>query len=648
MKPYFDSILQLPEARTQNGFLQRHVNGFVLICLTLVIGMVYWPMFDAFFVSDDFTFLNFLHSNTLQILNGQRWDEWFLGGIVQYSFFRPFGNLSWLLDFVAYGYLPLGYHLTSATLHVLASFEVFLLDYQLTGRRMTAGLAALLFAAMPVHVEPVSWTAARYDALAGLYYFGGLVFFILHLKKRHLKFYLVSLGAFVLSLSSKETALTFPAVLLLSETLIAPGRVNEIAELVRRHMPFWLIAGIRLLWFGHGYTGLYLSPPEGWWYWVDLNALRVVEPFVSDPSHALAWVLLGVAMILLLTYRFRRDIVWSLAWIPLTLSPTITGGVSDRSFYIPSLGVALLLAAILTSLLSLPTIAFKALGLGLLSALFIGYGSATFLHNLAYHKAGEVAEAIPRQVKSLHPTLPSGARLVFVGVPDQVPEGPLVYLTGFPGLLPLLYQNPDFLVFKFQRFPIWLNELDKTYFFEVDHQKVIERANLIYALEKRKRCDHVLFPATRWDFSKDAQGWEPWNQLSGFVVRDDVLTAKSDGNDPYMASPPIDIPSIAIGEVVVTMRAKSGKRELNGKVYWLGTGQGDFSPALQMPFTVLADGEYHTYHVDLSQSNQLLLGDHIVRLRLNPVDDVAEIGLKEIQVFSHCSELQGVDCRCSQ
>jgi hypothetical protein len=644
---YASRIFELLGSHAENGCFRRHVNWLVMISLIFVIGIIYWPIFDAYFISDDYTFLLSLHSLATQLLNGQKWEEWFVGGIVQYSFFRPFGNLSWLLDFIIYGLAPIGYHITSVTLHVLASFEVFLLSYQLTSKRITAGMAALLFAVMPVHVEPISWTAARYDVLAGLFYFGGLVFFILHLRARSLRFYLISLGAFVFALSSKETALTFPAVILLYEVLFNLHGFAKVTELVKRHIPFWLIIGIRLVWFGHGYTGLHLAPEEGWWYWVDLNSLRVVDPFVSDPSHELAWALLGSAVILVLAYRLRREVVWSLMWIPLTLLPTIAGGVSDRSFYIPSFGLSLLLATLLTSLVARRTKMSQLLGMVALIALVVAYGLAVFSHNQAYYKAGEVAETIPLQVKTLHPTFPAGARLVFVGVPDQIPEGPLVYLTGFPGFLTLLYPNPEFRVFKFQKFPIWLDELAQTYFFEVNHRQVTERADLVRALQQRQQCQSALYPATEWDFTQDSQGWEPWNQLSDYAVRDGALTAKSDGNDPYIASPLIDIPSMAIGDIVITMRARSSKPEMHGKIYWLGIGQSDFSPALQMPFTIKADGEYHIYRVDISQSNQLLLGDHIERLRLNPADASAEIAVKEIQVYTHCSAVQGDQCICS-
>ena len=66
----------------------------------------------------------------------------------------------------------------------------------------------------------------------------------------------------------------------------------------------------------------------------------------------------------------------------------------------------------------------------------------------------------------------------------------------------MFYQNPDLLVFKFGRFPIWLSELDKTYFFEVDHRKVTERADLVRALEQRRQCQSVSYSTIRWDFSK--------------------------------------------------------------------------------------------------------------------------------------------------
>ena len=115
-----------------------------------------------------------------------------------------------------------------------------------------------------------------------------------------------------------------------------------------------------------------------------------------------------------------------------------------------------------------------------------------------------------------------------------------------------------------------------------------------------------------------------------------------------MASPLIDIPAIEIGDVEITMRVRASQPELQSTVYWLATDQTDFSPGLKQALPILADGKFHTYLVDISKTGQLSIGDHILRLRLDPVNAPAEIAIQSIRVFTHCSSVQGVNCTCGQ
>ena len=115
-----------------------------------------------------------------------------------------------------------------------------------------------------------------------------------------------------------------------------------------------------------------------------------------------------------------------------------------------------------------------------------------------------------------------------------------------------------------------------------------------------------------------------------------------------MGSPAMDIPAIAIGDIEITMRVNAAQPTFQGQVYWLASGQQDFSPALKRSFTGQADGEFHTYRVDIAQSDMLLLGDHITRLRLDPVDAPAEIAIKSIQVDVHCASAGTGPCVCGR
>ncbi len=635
-------------------FTKRHLYLSVFVSLAAVTTIVYLPALTAYLISDDLTQVSFLYFNIADLLNGQKWDQWFLGIMDGYLYFRPATYALTLVDFVAWDQLAFGYHLTNVILHILSTFLVFLISLQWTRNQLTALATTLLFALLPSHAGAVSWVAAITDCLCGLLYFLSVLFFVLNRQRNKPIRYAISLGAFVFALASKEVAIMLPATLLLYDVSFNFSRNTfRLSDWVKRHAPFWIVLGLYLgfrffVQGAFGYRGTQLTVQDVS-IWVNGTLVKIVDPLINELSSESQWGLLAALVVIFLPYRSRPEVAFGLVWIPLTTLPTINSitNVSDRSFYIPSLGLCLVLASILTRPIERPGIWERAAGLLVLAFLSVGYGVSLVSTNLLYNQAGQVAEAIPQNVKALHPTFPPKARLVFVGVPDRLSEGPLIYLTGFGGTILMAYQNPTLLVYKYNKFPIWFDELDKTFFFEVNHRKVTERADLISALERRRQCADVSFSTIRWNFSNDAQGWEPWDQLSEYTVHDGALNMRSDGNDPYMASPLIDVPSIAIGDIEITMRARADKSEMQGKVYWLGTGQNDFSPALQMPFTVKADGEYHTYRVDISRSNQLVLDDHILRLRLDPADDQAEIGIKEIQVYSHCSETQGEYCKCS-
>ncbi len=222
----------------------------------------------------------------------------------------------------------------------------------------------------------------------------------------------------------------------------------------------------------------------------------------------------------------------------------------------------------------------------------------------------------------------------------------MVYLAGFRSALAVAYTNPALQVYKLDQFPIWLDQLDRTFFFLVDHRRVSERADVLNWLKERSQCADKSSPAMAWDL-EDAQGWEPWNQLTPFEIRDGMLVAQSRGNDPYMASPEIDIPALAIGDIEITMRVRASQPTMQGAVYWHASSQPDFAPDLYTAFAAQADGEFHTYRVDIAQSGKLRIGDRIVRLRLDPVDAPGEIAIRSIRVFVHCSVSQGDRCTCA-
>jgi hypothetical protein len=640
----FDSVRQIPFAAS--AFLRRHRELSILALISVVTISVYFPALNAYFISDDFAYISYLLVNVKSLL---RWDSlefWFVGGIDGYLYLRPWGHAMTLIDFLAWNIAPLGYHLTNVAFHILTTFELYLVGRLLSRQQLVGIIAGLLFAVMPLHSGAVGWIAARYDVLAGLACLTSLTFFVLYRRTNNLRLYMFSIGAFMFALVSKETALAFPLGVLLYDWLFNPDLARDPRELLKHHLPFWLITGARLLLWGRGYQ-TFRFDLDTWFHWLDGNLLNVIDPLAQDLSTEIRWALIASFILVLWIYRSRPQVTFGLLWIPLMSVTTIFSGVSDRSFYIPSLGLALALAAILNPLIAQERLLPRVAGIICVCSLVAVYASSLYSRAQDIYRAGEIAQAIPAQVEALHPTITKGARLVFVGVPDRTPEGTLVYITGFPGFLPIFYADSSPQIFRMSKFPIWFDEPDRMYFFQVDHRQVRERADLVQMLKELGQCGVSTRPAVEWNFDRDVQGWEPWNDLTAFQIVDGALVTRSEGSDPYMGGPPINVPAIEIGTIDVTIRIRAASPTVDASIYWLASGQNDFSPYLQESFAIQADGEFHTYRVNIGNSGKLLIDDRINQLRLDPATIPAEIAIKSIAIYGRCHNQADGRCSCS-
>jgi hypothetical protein len=170
--------------------------------------------------------------------------------------------------------------------------------------------------------------------------------------------------------------------------------------------------------------------------------------------------------------------------------------------------------------------------------------------------------------------------------------------------------------------------LERTFFFEVDRRRVNERTDLREILRARQQCESFSPPVIVWDFAEGVHGWEAWNDLERFEIRDGALTTRALGNDPFMASPEFVIPALALGDIEIEVRVRAAQSNVHARVFWLATDQPDFQPGLSASFAARADG------------------DHITRLRFDPADVPGEIAIKTIRVFAHCSTDARDRCAC--
>ena len=134
--------------------------------------------------------------------------------------YRPVVTLTYFIDYSLWGLNPAGFHLTNLLLQTINTVLFYLFLKRLTKVNTLAFFSTLLFATHPILTETVNSISYREDILAALFF---LIAFILFLKSneqssprgKFILYYTGSLFSYLLSLFSKEMAITFPILLIL-------------------------------------------------------------------------------------------------------------------------------------------------------------------------------------------------------------------------------------------------------------------------------------------------------------------------------------------------------------------------------------------------------------------------------------------------
>ncbi len=183
--------------------------------------------------------------------------------------FQPLSWVSLAIDYLVWGMQPLGYHLTNLILHAANAVLFFFLarvlltlavkgsgDAREPALTLGAAVAALLFSLHPMRVESVAWATERRDVLSGLFYLLALHQYIVaqtggQAQRTRCRL-AVSILLYALSLLSKATAMTLPAVLLLLDVYPLrrlPGKLSEWVKpdyrsILWEKLPFVILAAL--------------------------------------------------------------------------------------------------------------------------------------------------------------------------------------------------------------------------------------------------------------------------------------------------------------------------------------------------------------------------------------------------------------------
>ena len=144
--------------------------------------------------------------------------------------YQPIRMLSYAVDYYFWKLNPVGYHITNILFYILTCITIFFTIYLLSAKLRkeaspnshgrVAIFGALLFAAHPVHVEAVTWLAARKEVLQGFFFFLAFYFYLKGREEETSKktvYLSIVLACFLLAVLSKSSAVVFPGVIILYE-----------------------------------------------------------------------------------------------------------------------------------------------------------------------------------------------------------------------------------------------------------------------------------------------------------------------------------------------------------------------------------------------------------------------------------------------
>jgi hypothetical protein len=416
--------------------------GLALVAVAAALA----PMLAIGFVNDDYTIIRFaLHGDSPDFAALLSRAE------VIEVYYRPLFDLSLGLDFLAWGWTPIGYHITSLALHLVNTFLVYRLARGLRFDRTASIAALLIFGLHPIHETSLHWIAGRTDVLCATFYLGSLLLFIRHRMMPSIDTLVGALVCAMLAMLTKEMALTLPLVAALVSWWLhrdyapRPGRV--LLDGVRSALPFAVVIGGVLLarvalldndLFGS--TGVHADVPAlqlvrnlatyAGLLVVPAGHEQIEEVLRSNPwlFLAIAIISLGVAAYVLVRWRSRlAPLLFCVVALGVTLVPVLR--LMMRWYlYVPSVFFAIGAGWLLARLAERR----RAMALGILGALSILYAAIDLASIDAWVRASRVAGSVGADLRSTSVPVEPGDTLRFVTIPGKLGSAPIFNL-GFAG-----------------------------------------------------------------------------------------------------------------------------------------------------------------------------------------------------------------------
>lgn len=337
---------------------------------------LFYPSLFNFFTHDDF-----FHLKIAQIQGFIDFVKFFYVSPEGWGLYRPIGTqVFYTLGRYLFGMHPFWMHVVLFGLFFLIIYFVQRLIFELTKNKALSLIAAFLYATSATHFGQLYFLATQ-ELWVGLFYLSSVLFFALYLKKSCIHLLLLSLAAFILSLMSKETAVSLPFVLVMLYWFKRGLKnLKSIFKPILSYLIILLLYFIfRFKFYGFAGGASYVWDFStrvintlGWYGLWSFNLPETLVDFIGpglklNPNLFLYWgsqyreifVLFGLELALILTVLIlqRKEIrkfinlyLFGILWFGITLAPVLFLPLHKFTFYltIPLLGVVLVLGQLLS------------------------------------------------------------------------------------------------------------------------------------------------------------------------------------------------------------------------------------------------------------------------------------------------------------